>query len=549
MRRMGNGRCAPILVLAAHKLVGEAFACSLRLTTALCAPLAAFTAGAVARLAEQLTAAPELAIVISPDVAVLTGAIRALKRQWPTVRALAVAVPNQETALISVDTLRADHLGSYGSSESLTPHLDRLGADGVVFEHSITSSPWTLPAMASLFTGLYPRHHGAGTITNHRTPLGRAPLPPGSWTVATALRERGYRTHAIVTNPYLALHYGLGEGFDAYENITIESEAFLSFRETTAGRLLNWLRPDLVIGDRGETVSRRAQQWLATVDPAQPFLLWLHYLDPHPPYSRAGVTRHKSLRGDMAFEPATAGSAPLSLTSPDVARLRSGEIRLSDAEKESVRTLYRAEVASVDAAIGSVLDALDARGLREQTLVVCIADHGEEFWEHGGVEHGHTVYEELVRVPLLMRWPGRLPHTRIGQLTRIIDVAPTILDLLGPPAPAGLDGTSLVPLLRGEKVAPRTALTENMLFAEERVGLRTAGHKYVRWPSGKEEVYNLLQDPRELRDLAGIDAAVSPLRQLFAELDRSTIVRPESVLAPALGEKTRSALRALGYLH
>jgi arylsulfatase A-like enzyme len=457
----------------------------------------------------------------------------------------AVGLPN--VVLISIDTLRSDQLGSYGNRLGLTPHLDQLAAGGVMFEEAITAAPWTLPAMASVFTGLDPHHHGAGAITNRHDPLGRSAVPPGSWTLATSLHDRGYRTHAIVTNPYLALRYGFGPGFDGYENLTVESEVFLVTRETTAGRLLAWLRPDLVIADRGETVSARAVRWLGTVGSERPFFLWLHYIDPHPPYSRAGETGHKSFRGDSLFGAAAIEPA-LTLTSPDVARLRSGEIRLNAEEQDVVRALYRAEVARVDAAVGDVLGALERRGLAAETLVVCLSDHGEEFWEHGGVEHGHTVYDELVRVPLLVRWPGHVPAgARAGGVVRLTDVAPTILDLLGLPAPAAQDGSSLVPLLRGEAVAPRAALVENLLFAEERRALRTHDRKYIRWANGKEEVYDLAADPLERRDLAGVEAIASPLRTLYAErISRQTAAaRAATESAPAA---SHAALRALGYV-
>src|SRR5262249_731103 len=147
--------------------------------------------------------------------------------KWPRADGAREAAPAAEpnVVLISIDTLRADHVGSYGSPYGLTPSLDRLPTQRLVFQHTITSSPspsppWTLPAVGSLMTGLYPRHHGAGAVTNRRDPLGRSALPEGSWTLAGALRARGYRTHAIVTNPYLALRYGLGRGFDGYENLT-----------------------------------------------------------------------------------------------------------------------------------------------------------------------------------------------------------------------------------------------------------------------------------------------------------------------------------------
>ncbi len=450
--------------------------------------------------------------------------------------------------LISIDTLRADHLGSYGDPHGLTPHLDRVADEGVLFTQAVTSSPWTLPAMASLFTAQYPRRHGAGALTNGRTPLGRSPLPPASWTLPSALHEHGFRTHAIVTNPYLALRYGFGAGFDSYENITIESEAFLAFSQTTALRLLTSAWPAVASGDRGETVSRRACQWLDKAVRSEPFFLWLHYIDPHPPYSRAGATSHRSMRGDMSLEPALKDTG-IGSTSPDIARLRSGEVRLSASEKEAVHDLYRAEVRSVDQAVGSVLDTLQHLGLSRRTLVVIVGDHGEEFWEHGGVEHGRTVYDEVVRIPLLIRWPGHLPPAlRVSAVVRITDVAPTVLDLLHLPTPPPSDGKSLVGLMHGEESQPRVALIENMLFAEERIGIRTDRQKYVRWETGKEEAYDLASDPAECRDLAASAHSVEVLRRAAASLEAESPAAIRASVPRLLIGGGAEALRALGYL-
>ncbi|MFQ5667728.1 MAG: sulfatase [Candidatus Binatia bacterium] len=494
--------------------------------------------------------------------------VAAVVSWWPVARFVAGDwkwnVPGGESApattggpnlvLISIDTLRADHLGAYGDPHGLTPHLDGLAAGGVVFRDTVTPSPWTLPAMASVLTGLYPRYHGAGRITNRRDPLGRSALPAGSWTLATALRARGYRTHAIVTNPYLALRYGLGQGFETYENVTIESEAFLAFGQTTAVRLFTWLWPNAGLGDRGATVSAHAVRWLARARAARPFFLWLHYIDPHAPYSRPGVTRHKSFRGDTLFAPQATAALRRGLTAPDIVRLRSGEIRLGPAEKDAVRDLYRGEVARVDAAVGEVLAALDRDARRDHTLVICVADHGEEFWEHGGVEHGHTVYEEVLRVPWIMRWPGHLPRgRRVRNVVRLVDLAPTVLDLLGLPPAARSDGRSTVPLIKGNEDPPRVALAENLLFAEERIGLRLGRHKYILWENGKEEVYDLADDPGERRDLAGVDAAVRPLRMLYAALTQAQLQPARAgepqALAAGPDPRTVAALRALGYLH
>jgi arylsulfatase A-like enzyme len=543
------------VILAHLKAVGLPVAFSVRLVVwALAGGLAVVAALIVGSAVRGWAVRAERPLRYATRVAIVLG----LVLLWPSGRFLlsdwkrpgefhptAARASQPNVLLISIDTLRADHLGSYGDKHGLTPHLDQLAHDGVVFEQTITSSPWTLPAIVSLFTGLYPRHHGAGSIANRLDPLGRSPLPAGTWTLTGELREHGYRTQAIVTNPYLALRYGLGGGFDGYENVTIESEAFLAFNQTTAERLLELVRPDLIVGDRGEVVSAKARQWLSGVG-AEPFFLWLHYIDPHPPYSRAGVTQHKSFRSDSLLAPAADVPEATTLTSPDVARLRSGEIRLSPEQKEAVHALYRAEVASVDQAVGAVLEAIDQAGLRERTLVICVADHGEEFWDHGGVEHGHTVYEELVHVPLLMRWPGHLEAgTRIDAVTRIIDLAPTVLELLGMAAPA-LDGKSLLPLLRGEEQPQRIALSENLLFAEERVGLRTARYKYVRWDTGKEEIYNLEADPEELCDLAGSSGAREALHPLYAAAVGDGAA-PRAV-QPLLDYRAEAALRALGYL-
>jgi hypothetical protein len=165
------------------------------------------------------------------------------------------------------------------------------------------------------------------------------------------------------------------------------------------------------------------------------------------------------------------------------------------------------------------------------------------------LEHGRTVYDEVIRVPLLMRWPGRLPAgAQLTSLVRITDVAPTMLDLLGVPIAPGRDGSTLLPVLRGEPSDARVAVAENMLFAEERVGVRTQTHTYVRWENGKEELYDLREDPAERRDLAGVEELVRPFRERYAQLAHSTAPAPAGP-QPAVDRGTLEALRALGYTH
>jgi arylsulfatase A-like enzyme len=179
-----------------------------------------------------------------------------------------------------------------------------------------------------------------------------------------------------------------------------------------------------------------------------------------------------------------------------------------------------------------------------------VADHGEEFWEHGSVEHGHTLYDELLRVPFILQWPGHLPESKqVEALVRLVDVAPTILDLLNVPIPDQLDGRSVLPLLSGDESVPRTAIAENMLFAEACTAIRTAGHKYIRWQDGREEVYDLRTDPRERVNLVALTELVDPLRRLSAAMETLPMHRDGQVAPiPPIDPRTEHALEALGYL-
>ena len=448
--------------------------------------------------------------------------------------------------VISIDTLRADHSASVGVDLS-TPTLDRIAAEGAVFTHAYSPAPWTLPSIASLLSGLRPSRHGAGAITNGRDPLARSALAGTIWTLPQAFRAAGYRTQAIVTNPYLSRAFGLDGGFGGYVNLTISSEFLLAGRETTWIRLLEWAVPEVWVRDRGSDVSRVASRWLAGNANAGPFFLWLHYVDPHPPYG-AG-TRHKSFRGDSLLASTANASAPVMTSSPDVARLRSGEIRLSDEEKAAVRRLYRDEVEALDRALARLFDALDEHGIAERTMVVIVSDHGEEFWEHGGVEHGHSLYDEILHVPFLVRFPNVVPAgLRISEPVSTLDAAPTIADLIGLDRPGDLDGMSLESTLRGMEAPPSRLLSaENLLFAEERTSLQRGATKYIRWTNGKEEVYDLASDPHELRDLNAIEPVTAPLRSAFALLQTQQ-QRADGRIEPRIvSNAVRAQLRALGY--
>ena len=283
--------------------------------------------------------------------------------------------------LVTLDTTRADALGAYGRTPSVTPHLDRLAAEGVVFERAYTVAPLTQPAHASMLTGLVPPRHGVRDN-------GLMALPDEALTLAEAAREAGLATAAFLGSAVLEEGFGLDQGFETY---LPPARRFYGDGEPGYAE-----RP-------AAAVAELARAWLLERAPGTPFFLWAHLWDPHAPHepSEALLTR--------------AGGDP-----------------------------YLAEVAACDLALGRLLSALEERGEAESTLVIVVADHGEAFGEHGEVSHGPYVWNTTLHVPLLVRRPGGADAgERVDELASVADVAPTALAALGLEVPAGLDGLDL----------------------------------------------------------------------------------------------------------
>jgi arylsulfatase A-like enzyme len=371
---------------------------------------------------------------------------------------------------------------------------------------------------------------------------------PAPGALPDALRAQGYLTQAFVTNPFLSMRYGFARGFDRYQNATMASEAFIALDHTLTLSVLTALWPRFAISDIGETVTGRAEAWL-TRHRSEKFFLWLHYIDIHAPYGDPRRLGNKTFRGDHRTLDGKAAAGPSDGSLGDrfvhIARLRAGEIQLNPDQRQELMALYDAGVRYDDEQVGHVLERLEQLDLRAHTVIVVASDHGEEFWEHGGVEHGHTVYEELVRVPLIIAHPDGTPGQRIDAVVRLMDVAPTVADLTGMAAPPALDGRSLRPLLNGDADAPRLALSEALLFADEKRALRTAGLKYIVSANGKQELYDLANDPAELRDLAARDDLLAKQRTLLHNLlaaHETPQAAPRTVDAT-----TRQRLHTLGY--
>src|SRR6267378_6838129 len=391
--------------------------------------------------------------------------------------------------LITIDTLRADHVHCYGYYRIRTPALDLLAKQGVRFTQAFTPSPITNSSHTSIMTGLLPSSHG---VSDFGVPL--AAIYP---TLAELLTKRGYRTAAFIGSVILDsknLAPGLDRGFEFYDNFPE--------RTTTKSR---WGR----LERRGMEVEQRAESWL-NAHPTAAHFVWVHFYDPHDPY-----------------EP----PPPYSEVYKD--------------------RLYDGEIAYADSALGRFLTYLKTQGWYEGATIVVVGDHGEGLGEHREDTHGIFLYDSTTHVPLLVKLPEEREAGKVVEAqVRTTDIMPTILNLLSIPAPASLDGESLGPLLAGTGAAPRTVFGETdypLRFGWAPLrSVRKEGFKFVEAP--KPELYNLEADPGELENqYEPWDGAVGKLRKLLAELSAKSPARAKA--SPAtVSAGTIDELHALGYL-
>ena len=378
--------------------------------------------------------------------------------------------PQPNVLLISIDSLRADHLGSYGYGRNTSPAIDGLAAEGVLFEQTMSSTSWTLPSHASLFTGL--------PIAGHGCDSKRTKLRPAAETLAERLQSAGYRTAGFWSGPYLHPVFGLGQGFDEYVNCA----SFGYFEDQVPGgqRKANQQSHEDITNPK---LTREVLGWLdrrhAESDP-KPFLLFVHMWDVHYDFFPPAPY-------DVMFTGDYAGTAD----GTSMRKLPGQE--LDQADKDHTRALYDGEIAWTDFHVGKILKRLEAQGLKDNTLVILTADHGEEFWERGNFGHRKNLFEESVRIPLILRYPPSVPEgIRVKSMTSIVDVLPTVLEVLGLQASwdaEGLQGSSLVPAWRGQAAAP-----ERWIFAElkrprpgdSRVALRKGDWKLLYHSESQE---------------------------------------------------------------
>ncbi|HXV65445.1 MAG TPA: sulfatase [Vicinamibacteria bacterium] len=418
----------------------------------------------------------------------------------------------KRVVLISIDTLRADHLGFYGYERPTSPILDALALESTVLDDVTSASPWTLPSHASLLTGLYPRRHG---LTSHERYLASDRQTLAQW-----FSHAGYTTAAVVSSHNLSPAFGLDRGFQRFRYV----EENVEQRE-----------PSTAITDQ-------AISWLDAAGD-DPLFLFVHYYDVHSDY--VSLPRYE----DLFLRPYE-GNADGS-TAQLIAH-REGKLDLGAGDAPNLIDRYDAGIRQMDDELGRLLAFLRERGMLDDTFLVVTSDHGEEFFEHGGVLHGKTQFQEVLRVPLLLRGPGVPPGRRIRTPVSLVDVAPTLLDFAGIPVPEGLDGGSLTALWSesGGELAERYLFSEADHNNLEHDMMRAVRHREMKLHynrlSGEYRLYDLSRDPGEHDDLA--EKKPPAMSALEDELDRFMASGTAEAPTRALSEEEIDKLRSLGYV-
>lgn len=343
--------------------------------------------------------------------------------------------------LISLDTVRADHLGLYGYSKPTSPFLDSLSSSSVVFERAFSTSSWTLPAHASLLTGKYVSSHGAH--------MSHQKLTETNTTLAELLKQAGYNTAGFIAGPYCKGKYGLSQGFTSYS----DRLDFLEHRHTkdtlSIRRLIHFLSPefhDQIFRTDGERTALEMNQeifdWLDKNADSR-FFLFLNYFDAHDPYDQSDRYKAIFTKEDHPYR-------TVHLFLDSLLRFRATYSKAKGVDRELLeytKALYDAEIRQLDDHLRELVERFKQLGIYHDTLFIFMSDHGEEFLDHGSIFHEHTLYNELIHIPLFFHYPKLLPEKRISGLTSLVDVFPTVLSIVQQDSPKDIDGESLLPAL------------------------------------------------------------------------------------------------------
>ena len=441
--------------------------------------------------------------------------------------------------LIVLDAASARYFGSYGESRPTTPEMDRLAEESVVFDSAYSQSATTVPSTVSLLTGVRGTTHQMSR---------QSVLPDGLEFAAELFSSQGYRSLGFIGNPYAgAPELGLDRG---YEEI-VQLYALPELQQGRAQEKSSGFRVTLP-----EDLNGAVEAFLPGFADSETFA-YFHYLQPHKPYDPP--ERFRAL-----LEPESEGCTCAGISCPcgsldwDILHDRFAAANQAGQASAStighLETRYRANIRYADTGVGILLEGLRRQGLYDESLIVLLADHGEAFFDHGRFGHNRTLYDDMVRIPLIMKFPrsAKVAPRRIGALVETVDVLPTLFDFIGFPVPASFEGKSLWPLIRDPESSPGRAHQEVILATNrlDQHAIRVGSYKYIAYVDGREELYDMAADPGELHDLSEDE----PQRARVLRARLRAVVDFESVMPSSARNTLRSdpemneLLEVLGYL-
>lgn len=435
------------------------------------------------------------------------------------VPATVLAAEPKNVVFVLIDTLRADRLGAYGcTQENISPSIDALAKQSVLFEQPISQAHWTIPSVGAIFTGVYPTVSGQ----SKKVKVGVPPLPDSLETMAEHFSASGMDTASFVQNNVLGASNGYAQGFDTWRVVRPNA-----IRSVGSATFMTDLAVDWLDGHRG--------------DP-DPFFLYVHYTDPHAGYMANEPYYKRYL--DPTYD------GPVWGTENEIAAMM--RARSPDDKKYAapMMSLYDGEVAYVDSEVGRLLRKLAELGLDDDTVFVLTSDHGEQFAEHGGWQH-QELYQENILVPLIVRAPGIEPR-RVSGWVENFRIAPTLFDLMGLPAWEHAQATSLVPQMKGAPVPAGPVYSEHALFktlidGDQKIIARTKAPRRATGIS-RLRVFNLSSDPLEHTDLSDQDQLCEPLLKQLQAVHAGNVERQVEATDTETSDEVIEALRTMGYI-
>ena len=421
--------------------------------------------------------------------------------------------------LCLIDAARADHLSCYGYSVNTTPGIDKIASEGVLFENAFSQIPSTLPAVTSLFTSFYPEAHQV--LGQH------CRLSKETQTLAKLFKESGFKTAAFSANPYVSRNYGLDNGFLEFEEIFTQYDVTIEH----------------VVSVPAEYVTRMAMEWIQS-NKSSRFFMFIHYLQPHNPYDSHVAGENKAnnyvdlVKGDTET----------------LLAIDSGKITLETEDLTFLKKLYDQNLSYVDNEIIKLVKGLRSIGLLEKTLFILMSDHGEAFGEHGRFLHNSTVYDEMIHIPLILRfpYPCRMTTKRINSLIEIVDLLPSLCEIFKICPPKIVQGVSFLPLLKQSIFH----LSKKRCVFAQAIGsymIRTLKRKLIQNGNGSLELYDLVNDREERYNFyKGPSPDVQELHgKLISWLQTQTSIRDKIKLCELVENEQDlmvKMLKGLGYL-